>query len=263
MAFFALPAARAQSYHGSLTFQKNQYAVASVVVPFDDNVVTAAIKDYMSGKGYKDSRYKDFVVFRSVPIDPNDNVLFDAYFSINRKSRSEKDLTVVNLLPVKKGETLLPANVEDSSFISRAMVYMNGLKPIILTYSVQQEILAQQEKLARIQTRMLHLKNDSGDIAKKIRGYHGDLADNKNDQDKQSLELKAIPSGDAASLAKAQKKMDKLMDKQADYEKRLRNAMADAEKNRKDREDQQILFNKESPALDALRLKQQNLAVNP
>ncbi len=260
---FILPSLRAQSYTSNLTFQKNQYTVAGVQVPFEEDVVTAAVVDYMARKGFKDTRYKDFVVFRSVPLDSNTAVFSDAYFIINRKSRSEKDISIINLLPVKKGQTLLPANVEDSSFISSAIVFLDSLKPYILNYSLQQEILGKQATLGKVKAKMVNLKNDSGDIAKKIRGYELDLLENKNDQDKQTRELNNISTGDQSALAKAHKRMDKLLNKQTDYEKKLRNAKVDAYKNKKDLEAQQSLFDKESQASEALKRRQQNLGVTP
>ncbi|HEY4935765.1 MAG TPA: hypothetical protein VII44_04260 [Puia sp.] len=105
-AFFILTTLNAQSFKSSLTFQKNLYAVAEIQVPIEEGVVTDAVKDYMSRKGFKDSHFKDFVVFRSVPLDSASGVFSDAYFIIEKKSHSEKDITNISLLPVKKGETI-------------------------------------------------------------------------------------------------------------------------------------------------------------
>jgi len=260
-AIFFTASLKAQSYSSSLTFQKSPYAVAAIQVPFEENVVTSAVKDYMSRKGFKDSRYKDFILFRSVPVDGNSKVYSDLYFTINRKSRSEKDITVVNLLPVKKGQTLLPAAVEDSSFISSSLTFLDSLKPYILSYSLHQEILAQQGVLAKINSKINDLKNDSGDIAKKIRGYESDLAENRNDQDKQTREINNISTGNQSALARAHKRMDKLMDRQTDYEKKLRNAREDQYKNRKALEGQRSLAEKESQTLDSLNLRRQSPGV--
>ena len=47
--------------------------------------------------------------------------------------------------------------------------------------------------------------------------------------------------------------MDKLLDNQADYEKKIRNYKADLEENTKDRATQQSLYDKQSQALEALK----------
>ena len=253
--------AQSQSYNSSLSFQKNKYTVATIQVPFETDVVTSAVKDYMSRKGFKDSKYKDFVVFRSVPLDSGSAVFSDAYFNINRKSRSEKDISVISLLPVKKGQTLLPASAEDSSFISSSLLFLDSLRPYILSYSLHQEILTQQETLGKINSKITDLKNDSGDIAKKIRGYEGDLAENRNDQDKQTREINNISVGNQSALAKAHKRMDKLMNRQTDYEKKLRNAREDLAKNRNALETQRSLADKESQTMDSLKLRKQNLGL--
>src|SRR5579872_7071950 len=113
---------KAQAYRTTFTFQKNTYGAAAIQVPYEENVVTEAVKDYMTGKGYKDAHYKDFVIFRSVPLDNGSSSYSDAYFNIEKKSRSEKDITVITLIPVKKEATLLPATEEDSSYISKSVI---------------------------------------------------------------------------------------------------------------------------------------------
>jgi len=249
----------AQSYKSNYTFQKNVYPVAALQVPFDEDAVKDAMIDYMQSHGFKEAHYKDFLVFRDVPMDKNSSAVSDAYFIIDRKSRSEKDITVISLLPVKKGETLSPSSIEDSSYTRIAMVYLDSLKRNVQSYSLTKLIEAQQKTLDKTKAKMVDLKNDSGDIAKKIRNYESELAQNKIDQENQTKAISSIATGDQAALAKAHKKMDKLMDNQTDYEKKLRNYKADLETNTKDRETQQALFEKESETLNALRQRHQNL----
>jgi hypothetical protein len=258
---FFLTGLNAQSYKSSLIFQKNTYTVAAIQVPLEQGVVEDAVKDYMSRKGFKDSHLKDFIVFRSVPLDSGSAVATDAYFTIEKKSHSEKDITIISLLPVKKGETISPSTVEDSSLMKSSLVYLDSLKHYVLSYSLKQDMKAQQKAVDKIKSNMLSLKNDSGDIAKKIRGYESDLAQNKNDQDKETRALSLIATGDQAALTKAHNKMDKLMDNQTDYEKKLRNAKAALEKNSQDRVTQQSLFEKENQALDALKKRHQDLGI--
>ena len=249
----------AQSYKSSYTFQKTPYPVASIQVPYEEDVVTEAVKDYMTGKGYKDSHFKDFIIFRSVSLENGSSGFTDAYFNVTRKSRSEKDITIISLLPVKKGETLAPATEEDSSHINNSMVFLDSMVHHIHHYSLTQEIQASQKLLDKTKAKMISLKNDSGDIAKKIRSYEGELVQNKNDQAKQTQVINSTATGDQDALAKAHKKMDKLLDNQADYEKKLRNYKADLETNTKDRGTQQTLFEKESQSLEAL--KQRHLSM--
>ncbi|HSZ34626.1 MAG TPA: hypothetical protein VK772_15025 [Puia sp.] len=254
----------AQSYKGSLLFQKNIYSVAAIQVTLEEGVVNDAVKDYMSRKGFKDSHFKDFIVFRSVPLDSGSAVVADTYFSIEKKSHSEKDLITISLLPVKKGETISPSTIVDSSLMKCSLVYLDSLKHYVLSYSLKQDIKAQQKAVDKIKSNLLSLKNDSGDIAKKIRGYQSDLVENKNDQDKETRALSLIATGDQAALSKAHNKMNKLLDNQSDYEKKLRNAQAALEKNTQDRGTQQSLLEKETQALDALKKRHQDLGmVNP
>jgi hypothetical protein len=243
----------AQAYKTTYTFQKNTYEAAAIQVPYEENVVTEAVKDYMNGKGYKDGHFKDFIVFRSVPLENGSAVYSDAYFNITKKNRSEKDITVITLIPVKKEATLSTTTEEDSSYVLKSMALLDSMVHQIHHYSLTRQIQIQQKALDKTGARLISLKNDSGDITKKIRNYEGELVQNKNDQTKQTTVINSTATGDQDALAKAHKKMDKLLDNQADYEKKLRNYKADLENNTKDRATQQTLYDKESQSLDALR----------
>jgi len=244
---------KAQSFNSHLTFQKTSYPVAAIQVPYPEDVVTSAVKEYMLSRGFAEAHYKDFLVFRSVPLDAGDSRSSDAYFSIVQKSHSEKDITIISLLPVKKGETLTPASVEDSSSLRFALSYLDSMRYHMHSYSIKQQILAQQKLVDKIKSKMLVLKNDSGDLAKKIRSYESELAQNKKDQEKQTREISSMSVGDESGLAKAHKKMDKLMDDQTDYEKKLRNYKAELEKNTEDRTTEQSIFDTANSQLEALK----------
>jgi hypothetical protein len=251
----------AQSYKSNILFQKTNYPVAAIQVPFDEDVVTDAVKDYMSSKGYKDAHYKDFVVFRDVPLQANTSALSDAYFNITKKNRSEKDVTIISLLPVKKGLTLAPATEEDSAVVSSALVYLDSLVDRVQRYSMMKQIQTQQKVLDKTKSKMLSLKNDSGDLAKKIRSYESDLAQNKTSQDKQTKLINSLATGDQDGLAKAHKQMDKLLDNQTDYEKKIRNYKADLEKNTQDRQTEQSMFDSQTQALNALKQRYQAIGI--
>jgi hypothetical protein len=252
---FAITVLKAQSYTGNFLFQKNNYPVAAIQVPYDQAVVTEAVKDYMSSKGYKDAHYKDFIVFRDVTLQSGSSVLSDAYFDISKKSRSEKDVTIISLLPVKKGVTLVPSAEEDSAVVKSSLVYLDSLVDRVERYSLMKQLQTQQKTLDKTKAKLLNLKNDSGDLAKKIRNLQSELADNKTAQDKQTKFISSLSTGDQDGLAKAHKQMDKLLDNQTDYEKKIRNYQADLEKNAQDRLTGQALFESQTQAMNALRLR--------
>jgi chromosome segregation ATPase len=68
-----------------------------------------------------------------------------------------------------------------------------------------------------------------------------------------------MSTGDESGLAKAHKKMDKLMDNQTDYEKKLRNYKADLEKNTEDHSTEQSIFETANNQLESLKKRLENL----
>ena len=94
--------ARSQAFPTRIDFQKTQQSAAAIQLPYASGTVEDAVKEYMTKKGYKSSSTKGFIVFRSAPLDSVDTNLSDLYFTIERKSRKESDVTVITLVPAKK-----------------------------------------------------------------------------------------------------------------------------------------------------------------
>jgi chromosome segregation ATPase len=246
-----------QAFATKVEYQKTQQSAAGIQLPYASGTVEDAVKEYMTKRGYKSADSKGFIVFRGARLDSSDTDLSDLYFNIDHKSRKEKDITLITLLPAKKNEDVLTRSQTDSmGMIEKAKSFLNNLAPYIEAHHVQLQLNSQMEVLQKAQKKMNSLMSDESDLNKKIRRLQNDSAQNKKDQVKAASDIQANINADDKTKQKSQKKMRNLLDDEGDLAKKLRNTKADLEQNKQDQETQQQEIAKQKQALDAIKARQ-------
>ncbi|MHA4812549.1 hypothetical protein ACX0G9_30935 [Flavitalea flava] len=253
-----------QAVESRLDYQKTLQSVATIDLPCPQDVSGEAVKGYMAKKGYKGSSFKDFTVYRAVKLDSSDADLSDLYFKIDHKSRKEKDLTVITLLPAKKNENILSRSLTDSSKmdganrIEGAKRFLNELAPYVEAYHVNTQAKEQDEVLKKANKKMNGLMSDQADLEKRMRNLQTDLDLNKKEQAKEAQELQANIFKDDDAKKKAIKKMNRSMDDQGSLEKKIRKTQADLDQNKTDQSNQQQELTNQKQILDAIKAKQKS-----
>ncbi|MBS1917615.1 MAG: hypothetical protein JST87_15200 [Bacteroidetes bacterium] len=250
--------AQPQAYDSRIEYQKTQQQVAVIEVPYKQDVVEDAVKDYMSKKGLKSSSSKGFDVYRSTKLDDADADMSDLYFKIEKKKK-DKDYTVISLLPVKANADILTRPVTDSSGqMDRAKTFLNNLVPFIDAHNTDVEIDKQQDVLKKVQKKLNGYISDSTDLEKKIRNLHSDEDQNKNDILKQTAAIQNAVNENDDVKNKAQKKMNKLLDEQDNIRKKLRNAQTDLNEAKSNIANQQKEVSNQQQVLDAIKAKKKS-----
>jgi hypothetical protein len=192
--FFLLTAgmvyAQPQATEGTTDFQKTTQPAAIIELPYAENVVEKAISDYMSRKGSKGSDSKGFKTFRGYKLRDSQDYTSDLYFKIDRKSRKEKDLTVVSLVVGKNGEDVKTRSAPDNSSIDGAKDLLNDMVASIDAYNLELQIQDQNDVVKKAYKKYNGLIDDQKDYEKKIKGLEDKLEQNKKDQDRQQDEIK-------------------------------------------------------------------------
>src|SRR5436190_11179651 len=84
-----------QAYQSAVRYQNKFEPAAVIELPYTHSVVDAAMNEYLSKKGKsRGNDVKGFNTFRNTQPVQNDSVNADLYFKTERKSRSEKEVTV-------------------------------------------------------------------------------------------------------------------------------------------------------------------------
>jgi cell division protein FtsB len=153
------------------------------------------IKNKLKSEGYNAEKSKGFLVYRNVRLkDLNSSEAQDVFFKIERKSRKEKDKSLVTMIAAKSG--VIPedkvkgaksiANIEPSAnSVSFIKSFENGIN--LQTHNLV--VSAQEEEVATAEKKLKSLQDAQVKLEKKIKDYQSDLEKNKKDQENQTGEI--------------------------------------------------------------------------
>lgn len=184
MALFFITSAQAQSNasESSIEYHKGDKVAAVIELPYPPEVVEDAIKDYLSKKGVKESKYKGFSIFRSTRMYDSDLNVNDLHFKVERKSRKEKDVSVVYLLVGRPGENVGLRTKDDRYKVDDGKGFLNNMAPSIEAYNLEVDIKNQDETVKKTEKKMKNLQDEQKELEKKLEA-------NKKEQEKQTEEM--------------------------------------------------------------------------
>jgi hypothetical protein len=178
-----------QAQEGTVEYQKRLQPAAVIELPYPPSVVDAAMNDYLSkkGKSRKDN-VKGFSTFRNTDPVQSDSINADLYFKTERKSRKEKEVTVISLLVMPAEEQSNTSNLHYLK-MDDAKNYLNELASSISAYNLEQTIKDQNDAVIKAETKYKSLVSDGNDLENKRTAIEKKIADNKNDQQQQLKEI--------------------------------------------------------------------------
>lgn len=153
------------------------------------------IKEKLRAQGYNASKSKGYLAYRNVKLNDLDSEnAQDILFKVERKSRKEKDKSIVTMITAKAG--LIPEDkvkgakmVADIEPSSNSVSFMNSFQSAIDQQAYQLAVSAQEDEVAKAEKKLKSLQDDQLKLEKKIKDYQSDLEVNKKDQDKQVTEV--------------------------------------------------------------------------
>lgn len=175
----------AQSYEGTVDYQKNKQATAILELPYPPGVVEDAIKDKMKRMGYSGKESKGFIVFKGVRDSSGKEM--DYLVRVERKSRKEKDESMIYLFG--QGTNIDMTKTGDGSDMDYLKTQLNKMRPDIEAYNLEVQIADQEETVKKAQKKYDNLQDDQKSLEKKLKRLQDDIADNKKDQENQQREI--------------------------------------------------------------------------
>lgn len=184
----AFAAEAQQPMEGIAEYQKKNMPAAVLELPYPPDVVEKAIEEKFKTMGIKPSRAKDYQLYRNVPLG-NDGNVYDVYVKVDRKSRKEKDASLIQMIMAKPNEMLTSRAADERTGIEDGKTYLAGLTPFVADYNLNLEILAQQEILTKMEKKHANLLDEGADLAKKKIQIEEKIAENANAVKQHALEL--------------------------------------------------------------------------
>lgn len=158
--------AQPKAMEGVASFQGKKVPSAVLEIPYSQEIVEAAVEEHFSKKGFKAAKAKDYQLFRGVPVGSSSET-FDVYVKTERKSRREKEASIVYFVLGRPNEVISSRTADDRHGLTEAKEFLNDFTPHLEDYNLRLEIAAAEEALKKMEKKQTGLLSDSTDLAKK------------------------------------------------------------------------------------------------
>lgn len=188
--FLFLFTASAQSREGSVTVNKKQEPAIVVDLPFSASTAEDAIKSEMKKKGHAAKESKGFMVYKDVLIPEISKDRVDLYIKTERRSRKEKDASIVYVGVAKGSEQFIGRDVDPALF-SGTRAYADQIHSWSEAHALELDINSQDDVLKKTEKKYQSLIEDSTSLSKKKLKIEQDILENKSNLSKQTQEIEA------------------------------------------------------------------------
>jgi hypothetical protein len=179
-----------QAHDGLVEFQNVPRAAAVIELPYTTDIVNSAMNDYLSKKGKaKGSDIKGFNTYRNTQAQQTDSANADLYFRVERKSRKEKQITILSLLLTTSQDVTPPNTNVHYLSMDEAKSFLNTLTLAISAYDLELQIKEQNQVVTKSESKYQSLVKHGSDLDKKRIGIENDIIENKQDQRNQTTEM--------------------------------------------------------------------------
>ena len=179
-----------QAQEGAVSYQNRQQSAAVIELPYAPTIVMAALNDYLSKKGRsKASDLKGFTTYRNTTPAGNDSTNADLYFKVERKSRQDKETSIVSLLLTMPSDGTTNSTNQHHLNMDEAKVYLNDLTPAIEAYNLELQIKDQNGAVTTAEARYKNLTNEGADLEKRKEELDRKIHNNKMEQQSQLNEI--------------------------------------------------------------------------
>jgi hypothetical protein len=172
-----------QSYEGSVEYMKKDQKAVIMEFPFAPSIVEDAIVQKMEKMGHKKKESKGFLVYRNVVLADISSEPADYMIKVERKSRKEKDESVVYILMNRGEENIIER--ADALVNSNVKTFLHKLSPEVESYNLDLEIKAQEKQVEKAQKKFNDLVENKSKMEKKIKELQDDLEENAKEQEDQ------------------------------------------------------------------------------
>lgn len=182
------------SREGTITYDKTQVPCYIIDMPVGEDVAKEAIKKRFKQMGADTKERKGFMEFKNVSIPEISNgKLVDAYVSVDRKSKKDKDNSIVSLIITEPGIVpgAAPADGSGATTVAAgAAGLLSSLNENSIDYGVELDIKKQEEMVRKAEKEYKNLVDDGEDLQNKLKKTQNEIESNKNKQEKQADEVK-------------------------------------------------------------------------
>ncbi|MFZ4057100.1 MAG: hypothetical protein ACOYKE_03130 [Ferruginibacter sp.] len=169
-------------------YQKSMQPALEIEVPFPQKTILNAIEDKFIKLGYKGKETKGYLTFKGVVLPELGAEAYDVYFNAERKSKREKDFSIVTMM-ISSGYERFIGDTTNAVVLDKAKGWLNNLTPLTADYDLELQITDQDEIMKKAEKKLNGLIEDAQDLTKKKAKLEKEIADNTTNQANQKSEL--------------------------------------------------------------------------
>ncbi len=187
----------AQSTFSTVTINKKMQPGLLLQLPNNTDIAEGTILQKLKETGYKPettgslfwkkNKQDGFYVFNGVQLPALNNQQLDLYFKVN-KNKKEKGTSTMYML-VSKGYDNFVSPESDSVTFQAATIFLNGFVAGNVSFSLQQEIEAQEKVVLSAEKKLSDLQDDEKSLQKKSEQIQNDIVNNRSDRELQAKEI--------------------------------------------------------------------------
>lgn len=175
---------------GKVDHHRKDQPALIMELPYPPDVVEDAIKDYLNKRGAKSNSSKGYQLFKDTKLSELDTEGSDLYFKVERKSRKERDASVVYFYVTKHNENLKSAGpAAEMHNTGAARSFLQAMLPAVEAHNLEVEITTQEGAVKKAERRYERLQEDADDMQKRLKKLQEDIEENKKEQEKQKQEI--------------------------------------------------------------------------
>ncbi|MFC4262903.1 hypothetical protein ACFOWM_08450 [Ferruginibacter yonginensis] len=191
------PVLFAQAYETQMEYSKVSQPAVAMEYKYPKETVEKSLTDKVERMGFKLKSSKGFLVASNAIIGSISPSAQDYIFDISRKSKKEKDITIVTLIINSNGSNATTINA------ASAKSFLAEMLPTIEALHTDNLVNDQFEVVTKAQKKLKNLQDDQSSMEKKIKNLQDDLSKNAKDQADQQKEI--IKQQEILDVLKAKK----------------------------------------------------------
>ena len=185
----------AQAYEGTVEYDKKKQTAFIVEYPYSPEAVENAFVKKMEALGYKPkeekglfNKDKGFMVFKSAFISDITAGAMDYIMKVEKKSRKEKDESILYLI-INGKDGVNASSTFDGESMGLAKSFLNNLLPNVEAANLELQIKDQEDVVTKAEKKFRKLQDDKDDLEKKLKKLQDDIANNVRDQENTTKEI--------------------------------------------------------------------------
>lgn len=170
-----------QARTATAEYNKTVQPAIEIEIPFEEKTVMKSMVEKMEKKGYRGKENKDYMVFKGVTMSELGNGTYDIYFKAERKSRKEKEISILVML-ISIGYEKFLGETDDATLFNNARDFLNKHTESAVAYDLELQVKEQTETTEKAAKKYNNAVEDGEDLVKKKEKIEKEIEENKQKQ---------------------------------------------------------------------------------